>query len=219
MAGSPVPGVALRQVDVSRQRRAARVLQLPHRLRQARRAVGGVQVAEALHVPLHRAGAAHPEAYRVLQISQHVVPPPEELAVVARARAALAVHHRGVRLPQEVLVAVPHEASVELQRRRERVGAHEIELPHCALHAGRAIGGAEVVPALVEPVGGRTVAVAGAVTVVGSLCSAGDDGGEERVEIVLERGVSVILRWRAAGVDEGGGSGQLLGVVREEKVQ
>ncbi|RWW72554.1 hypothetical protein BHE74_00019645 [Ensete ventricosum] len=199
MAGSPVSGVALSHVDVGRERRPARILQLPHRLRQARRAVGGAQVAQALRVTLHSAGAARPVAHPVLEVAQHVIPPPEELGVVAPARAALAVCHGGVRLPQEVLVAVPHETAVQLQRGREGVGADQVELADRALHAVGAVVGAQVVTALVEAVGGRAAGVvAGLVAVVGGLRGAGHDGGEERGEVVLEGAVGVIFGWRAA---------------------
>ncbi|RRT44540.1 hypothetical protein B296_00047400 [Ensete ventricosum] len=220
MAGSPVPGIALSQVDVRRERRPARILKLPHRLRQAGRAVRPVQVAQALHDALHRAGA-DPEAHPVLQVGQHVVPPLEERLVVAGDRAALAVHHGGVGLAEEVLVAVPHEAAVQLQRGREGAGADQAELADRTLHAGGAVAGAQVVPALVEAVsghaGGRTGVVAGGVAVVGRQRRPGDEGGEEGVEVVLEGGDGIVLVRRAAGVDEGGSFGGLLGGARQEE--
>lgn len=87
-----------RQVHVSGQRRAAGALELPDRLRQARRAVGRREVA--LHAP--RAAHLVPVGRHALHRAQHGIPVPEEAGVAAGPGAALAVHHGRVGQADEV---------------------------------------------------------------------------------------------------------------------
>ncbi|WOL20487.1 hypothetical protein Cni_G29292 [Canna indica] len=159
---------------------------------RAHRAVGGAQIAEALHVALHRPRDAHPLAHRALELGQHVLPLLDEPPVVTRAVVALLVHCGGVQLPDEVLIVVPHEAAPELQRGGEGLRVDMIELADGSLHVGGVIGGAEVEVALEEVVDDKAGgegggSVASGVVVVGGEGGASDDGGEEGVELKREQ--------------------------------
>lgn len=217
VAVGPVPDVALRQVDVGGQGGAARALELADRLRQARRAVGRREVAEALRHALHASGAARlvPVTTTIIgraalqQVpGEHGVPVPEELAVAAAAGAALAVHHGGVGRAQEVGAVVPHVAALQLQRRRVRRRAHLAQLAQRVPHARRAVGPRQVPAALVQPVRRRAVANAAGTrreAAVPGLGRRAGHGGQERLQVGLEGGARLVLGRRAAGVDERAG--------------
>lgn len=213
MGGSPVPGVALRQVHVGGEGVAAGHPELRHRLRQARGAVGGDEIAEALRVALHRPGGAHQVARGAEEVGQHGLAVLEEGRGVTAADAGLAAeaeHQLGVWLAEEVLVAVADEARGELEGGGEGAGADEGELRDGVADACRAVAGGQVGAALEEAEGGEARGkggvVAEGVTVVEGQWGPRDEGGEEGGEMGLERRDGVVLPRRAAGVDEGGSS-------------
>jgi len=224
----PVPHGALHQVHVGGERGATRAVDLRHRLRQARGAVGRRDAAEeALRDAPHGARGAHlvPAARRgrgggvhaLLQLRQDGVAGPEEPGVPARAGAAPVVRHGGVVGAADEVApggAVPHVAPVRLQRRRGRAGAHRRAEPqHRVAHARLALARAQVAAALVQAVGGRRSAVdrgglglragaGGEAAVGGAGGRGGGHGCQEGVEVALEGRVGRVPRRRAPCVDE-----------------
>jgi hypothetical protein len=165
------------------------------------------EVADALRHGLHvsrRAGAVRPVAgsgrRRRHERGERGVAHGDDARVRRALATALLEQHRGVLLPQERVVPVPHEAGAQLHRRAGRSVAERGELGRRRLDASAADCGGEVRPALVHGGqvrgGGRGRGVVG----VGSVGGAVEERGQCRVHVCRVLRPRVVPRLRAPRV-------------------